>query len=151
MNRNLLFILLIFITQSVWAQLIQTYNFDLNTDKTISVIPEREVSSLAIKSKTGLDGIELYINGKAIEVKQNYHAPNFTSELIFPKESIHEIEIKSRIGRQMTLYSMHIPELKIDLKELKTAQSDSCELPSGIDQSVWRAGLPPPTVGRPSR
>ncbi len=107
-----------------------------------------EHSSMVIKAKIELEKISLQLDEENVELKPDLHIENegiYTSKLIFMNSGIKKLAISSQYKTNIQLFLLKVPKINLDRSQLKL-KLDSCEKPTGIDQDVWRSGLPTPSV-----
>ena len=144
LNRILL--ILVLVSNSVFAQkdLVSVYDYSFEERDSVSIVIG-SLSSMVIQAEN-LESLTLFINGSKEILQTNPHADGH-SQLIFPAiKSNLGIELYSSLSQSVKLYTLDVPVLSLNFPENTQVPTDSCKMPQGIDQDIWRAGLPSPTV-----
>ncbi|MEQ8358559.1 MAG: N-acetylmuramoyl-L-alanine amidase [Cytophagales bacterium] len=151
MKRKYSFLVFILsLTHLVNAQsdFIDKIELDLIPGEVQHINLSEENSSLAIKSVRKLEELNLKLENENIELKPDLHIENeglYTSNLIFLNPGTKNLSISSQFRTNLQLFLLKVPKINVN-QEISKYQTDSCEEPLGIDQDVWRSGLPAPTI-----
>ncbi|QNL22735.1 N-acetylmuramoyl-L-alanine amidase [Hyphobacterium sp. CCMP332] len=138
------------LTQFVNAQsdFIDKIEINLIPGKVQHLNLSEEHSSLAFKSARKLEELSVKLDNEIVELKPDMHVENesvYTSYLIFLNPGSKSLSISSQFRTNLQLFLLKVPKINVN-QSLSKLQTDSCEKPAGIDQDVWRSGLPAPTV-----
>ena len=128
------------------GQLIDSQVIRLSPGEKKRIILDKEVSSYCFRS-ADLAGLFLTNEEVKRSIEVNHHFENEiykTSILTYRDYSSGYFELGSDRESEIEIVFLRVPRL--DLTFYKGTQTDSCEIPSGIDQDIWRSGLSPPSV-----
>lgn len=145
MRHSLIFFLLYFSNfANGQSGFVRQYEYFIDEEEIFEKHIEN-LSSLVLEVKE-IDEIQLEIDEMRIDLISNPHSPGH-SQLIFPhkKENI-SLKVSSKISQSLKIYILDVPEMVLDNDKRTQMALDSCQIPNGIDQDIWRSGLPPPTV-----
>lgn len=127
------------------GEYVTEYTVNLKAGEWLELKFNREASSFVIRSNASLEEIRLEYDGMEMKVSHDPHVPLHSSQLFFPvDDGIHEIRLMNKGDQKIRVYALSVPKLKGPLQIRSFMKSDSCQMPAGIDQSIWRAGLPSP-------
>ena len=125
--------------------------FEINSASADSIIVRLDSagSSYVLESKWPIEEFKLFLDEDYVELKKDIHSSSASinrSELLITSKLVSKIKLTGLKNKELVLYVLYVPELEIDINRDRKNQNDSCGFPIGIDQDIWRAGLPAPSV-----
>ncbi len=146
-----LFILftLVFHQLSAQTEFVEKHAFAMKAEEYKKIQLTNDISSIALKSSIDFNLLNLTFDNEKIILLPNDHMDNEylnTSQLIFLTKEYSELTLSIQSAAEIELYFLKVPNLQLSISP-KIAIIDFCKKPAGIDQDIWRAGLPVPTVG----